>query len=108
MSEFWPRSLFARTACLIAGALAFFSLIAWVAIVWTTLIPAAEATAHVLAQKVEAAAAAYEAGGPLPEGVETSTAADLPGSRRRFDVSWSLYLSHLRKQLQKDLPDSQV
>jgi two-component system osmolarity sensor histidine kinase EnvZ len=86
--------------------LAFFSLIAWIAIVWTTLIPAAEATAHVLAQRVEAAAAAYEAGNPLPEGVETTT--DLPESRRRLDVSLSLYLSHLRKQLQNDLPDSQV
>lgn len=108
MSRLWPRSLFARTAWLIAGALAFFSLIAWAALVWTTLIPAAEATARVLAEKAKAGAAAHESGVALPEGVELSNSRALPDSRRRLDVSLSLYLSHLRKQLQADIPGSQV
>jgi two-component system osmolarity sensor histidine kinase EnvZ len=108
VSRLWPRSLFARTAWLIAGALAFFSLIAWMTLVWTALIPAAEATAHVLAQRVEAAATAYESGAPLPQGVEISDVGTSPETRRRLDVSLSLYLSHLRRQLRADLPTSEI
>jgi len=101
-------SLFARTAWLIAGALAFFSSIAWAVVVWTTLIPAAEATSRVLAQRTRAAVTAYQTGAAFPEGVEVSTDPNPPEHRRRWESTLSLYLSHLRAQLQKDLPGSQV
>jgi len=103
-----PRSLFARTALLITCALAFFSLIAWAALVWTTLIPAAEVTAHVLAQRAVLAASLYKSGMPLPEGVEVRGDTEFPQGRRRGEFSLSLYLNHLRKQLQEDMPGSQV
>lgn len=108
MTVFRPRSLFASTALLITCALAFFSLIAWIAIVWTTLIPAAEATAHVLAQRAKLALTAYQAGEPLPEGVEISSDGNFPQNRRRLEFSLSLYLMHLRKQIQQDLTGSEV
>ena len=108
MSVSRPRSLFASTFLLITCALAFFSLIAWSAFVWTTVIPAAEATAHVLAQRATLALTAYRAGTPLPEGVEVSSDANFPQSRRRLEFSLSLYLVHLRKQIKEDLPGSEV
>ena len=108
MSRWWPRSLFGRTALLITCALAFFSCIAWASLVWTTLIPAAEVTAHVLAEKVTLAAASYRSGMPLPDGVQVRDAASLPQSRRRAEFSFSLYLNRLRKQLQADIPGSRV
>jgi two-component system, OmpR family, osmolarity sensor histidine kinase EnvZ len=104
----WPRSLFACTALLIAGTLTFFSLMAWSAIVWTTIIPAAEATAHVLAQRTVQAAAAYKSGTQLPEGVEVSAASGLPQVHGRADSSQTLYLRHLRRELQTDLPGSRI
>jgi two-component system osmolarity sensor histidine kinase EnvZ len=109
VSRSWPRSLFARTALLITCALVFFSFIAWAALVWTTLIPAAEVTAHVLAQRATLAAASYKAGMPLPDGVQVvRDEASFPQARRRAEFSLSLYLNHLRKQLQADIPGSRV
>jgi two-component system, OmpR family, osmolarity sensor histidine kinase EnvZ len=107
MSRVWPDSLLARTALLIGGTLIFFGVSAWLAIVWTTMIPAADVTAQVLAQRVTAAQEAYQAGRPLPEGVELAPAAVLPDSHHR-DVSLSLYLSRLCKHLEASLPASEV
>src|ERR1700724_3603975 len=78
------------------------------ALVWTTIIPAAEVTAHVLAQKAALAVASYQGGLPLPDGVQVRDEASLPQSRRRMGLSLSLYLSHLRKQLEADMPGSRV
>jgi two-component system osmolarity sensor histidine kinase EnvZ len=103
----WPGGLFARTALLIAGALAF-SFIAWAAIVWTTIIPAAEATAHVLAERTLLAAGSYKAGVPLPEGVEVSANATPPERHGLVDSPRSLYLNRLRRQLQTEMPGSTV
>jgi two-component system osmolarity sensor histidine kinase EnvZ len=93
---------------LLTCALAFFSLIAWAALVWTTLIPAAEVTAHVLAQRAALAATLYKTGMPLPDGVQVRDGASFPQGDRRGQFSLSLYLNHLRKQLQDDLPGSRV
>jgi two-component system osmolarity sensor histidine kinase EnvZ len=93
---------------LIAATVAFFSLICWAAIVWTTIIPAAEATAHVLAQRATAAIAAYKSGAPLPQDIEFRSAPPASESRWMHEFSFSLYLNHLRTQLRRDLPGSQV
>jgi two-component system osmolarity sensor histidine kinase EnvZ len=93
---------------LITCALTFFSIIAWAALVWTTLIPAAEVTAHVLAQRATLAATLYKSGMPLPDGVQVRDDASLPEGHRRREFSLSLYLNRLRKQLQDDLPGSRV
>jgi len=63
-----PRSLFARTAILIACTLLAFSLIAWQAVLWTALVPSADLAAAMLTQRAAQAAAARQAGIPLPEG----------------------------------------
>jgi two-component system osmolarity sensor histidine kinase EnvZ len=93
---------------LITCALAFFSLIAWMALVWTTLIPAADATARILAERTRSAIAAYRTGVPLPEGVDVIDIGREPDIHRRPEYSLSLYLNHLRKQLQADVPGSEV
>jgi two-component system osmolarity sensor histidine kinase EnvZ len=108
VSRFWPRGLFARTAMLITCALVFFSLIAWAALVWTTLIPAAEVTAHVLSQKAALAAQSYTSGMPLPDGVQVRDDASIPQRLRREGFSLRLYLNRLRSQLQADMPGSRV
>jgi len=108
MSRWWPRSLFARTALLIAATVVLFSLICWAAIVWTTIIPAAEATAHVLAQRANTAIIASRSGAHLPQNVEIRTSEPAPEDRQRREFSFSLYLNHLRAQLQTDLPGSQI
>ena len=108
VTRWWPGSLFARTALLIAGTLAFFSLITWAGIVWTTMIPAAEVTAHVLAQRATAAVTAYQAGTALPEGVELGALPRVPERRQHRELFVSLYLTHLRNRLQTDLPGSEV
>lgn len=108
MSPRWPQSLFARTALLIASTLAAFSLIAWAATVWTTVIPAAEATAHVLAERTDAAVAAYRSGAPLPDGVTVARTLAARESRLLPGFAFSFYLINVRRQLQADLNGSEV
>jgi two-component system osmolarity sensor histidine kinase EnvZ len=103
----WPRTLFGRTALLIGCALAFFSMIAWAVMVWTTIIPAAETTGHLLAQRTLQAAKLYRAGMPLPEGVQVSADASAPPAKQRVDSS-SLYLKRLRGQIQQEIPEATV
>jgi two-component system, OmpR family, osmolarity sensor histidine kinase EnvZ len=102
------RSLFARTAILIAGTLAAFVVIAWAAIAWSTVIPAAEMSGHVLAQRALAAMAAYRAGTPVPPDVEVEPASADPQRGHSLDFPHSLYLTHLRKQLQSELPGAEI
>ena len=73
----FPQSLFARTALLIAATLAVFSVIAWQAIVWTTLVPAAQLATTVLTQRANEAIAARRSGQPLPESTRFEAAAPL-------------------------------
>jgi hypothetical protein len=53
-----PRSLFARTALLIAVTILVFAVISWQAIIWTALVPSAEAAASLLTERAHAALAA--------------------------------------------------
>jgi two-component system osmolarity sensor histidine kinase EnvZ len=94
-----PRSLFARTALLIACTLLAFSIIAWQAIVWTTLVPSAELASAMLTQRAAQAFTARRAGVRLPEGARFElTASETP--RPRF-VSLALrtYLEAVRVKL---------
>jgi two-component system, OmpR family, osmolarity sensor histidine kinase EnvZ len=102
------RSLFARTAWLIAGTLAVFALIAWAAIAWTTVIPAADMTGHMLAQKADAAIRAFHDGAAVPSDVDVRPLSPGPPRIRPLDAPYSLYLVHLRKGLIAELPDEQV
>jgi two-component system osmolarity sensor histidine kinase EnvZ len=92
---------------LIASSLGAFSLIAWAAIVWTTLIPGARATAHVLAQRAQSAITALRDGAPLPEGI-TAISGPRPQTRRLPAFGFSFYLLNLRHQLEADLPGSDI
>ncbi len=72
------------------------------------MIPAAEVTAHVLAQRATAAVTAYQTNLPLPEGVEIASPPNVP-EIRTFPIGYfSLYLDRLRRQLQADLPLSTI
>ncbi len=102
------RSLFARTAWLIAGTLAVFALISWAALAWSTVIPAADMTGHVLSQKADAAITAYHEGAALPSDVEIRPLSPGPPRIRPLDAPYSLYLTHLRKGLSAELPNEQV
>jgi len=102
------RSFFARTAILIASTLAAFAFIAWAAISWSTFIPAAEMTGHVLAQRAVTAITAYTAGAPVPNDVEVEPASADPQQGRSRDFPYSFYLIHLRKQLQTELPGAEI
>jgi two-component system, OmpR family, osmolarity sensor histidine kinase EnvZ len=108
MSRWWPATLFGRTALLIASTLAIFTLLAWAAIVWTTVIPAARATADFLALRSHTAVASYKNGTPLPEGV-TVVAGPPPSRVRRPSVfALSFYMINLRAKLRADLPGAEV
>lgn len=100
-------SFFARTALLIAVTLSVFSVIAWAAIAWSTIIPGAELAGHVIAQRADAATTAYLAHTTIPPDVEVEPATASPPRIRPLDV-YSLYFSHLRKQLRAELPRAQV
>ena len=56
-----PRSLFGRTALLIAVTIAVFAVISWQAIIWTALVPSAEAAASLLTERAHAALSAIHA-----------------------------------------------
>jgi len=73
-----PKSLFARTALLIATAILVFALIAWQAILWTAVVPAAEGEAALLTQRANEAIVARSTRQPLPEGVRFESGAPSP------------------------------
>jgi two-component system osmolarity sensor histidine kinase EnvZ len=104
----WPRTLFARTALLIASTLAAFSLVAWAAIIWTTVIPGARTTADLLAQRANSAIAAYGSGAALPDGVILSEDSPAMARARGSGFLFSFYLINLRARLKQDLPGAQV
>jgi two-component system osmolarity sensor histidine kinase EnvZ len=102
-----PQTLFGRTAVLIAVALCAFSVIAWQAIIWTSLVPAAQGTVQQLAAKARVALAAHDAKTPLP--VDTrfeSGPAPTPRLIRGF--AFSAYVESVRTQLQRELQSPEV
>jgi two-component system osmolarity sensor histidine kinase EnvZ len=106
----FPQSLFARTALLIACTLAVFSIIAWQAIVWTTLLPAAQLATTVLTQRANEAIAARRTGQPLPESTRFETTAPLIMEPRYAGVAVRTYVETVRAKLQANLdaPEARI
>jgi two-component system osmolarity sensor histidine kinase EnvZ len=94
-----PRSLFARTALLIACTLLAFSVIAWQAIVWTTLVPSAELASAMLTQRAAQAITARRAGARLPEGARFEAAAPDTAPPRVPGLALRTYMEAVRVKL---------
>jgi two-component system, OmpR family, osmolarity sensor histidine kinase EnvZ len=94
-----PRSLFARTALLIACTLLAFSVIAWQAIVWTTLVPSAELAGAMLTQRTAQAIAARRAGAPLPDGARFESTAPDRVPPRFATLALRTYMEAVRAKL---------
>ena len=106
---FLPRSLFARTALLIAVTIFVFGVIAWQAIIWTALVPTADAAASLLTERAHEALAARSSGGALPEGARFESRR--PGLREaalRRDSPCALTWSECGARLATNLNSSDV
>jgi two-component system, OmpR family, osmolarity sensor histidine kinase EnvZ len=104
----WPRTLFERTAVLIASTLLAFSVVAWQAIIWTAVVPAAELAVHVLTQRAEEAVAARRAGSPPPADsrFDSGEAPATPRFRRNF--AFNAYVETIRSGLKTSLDSPDV
>ena len=103
-----PQSLFARTALLIGGTIVVFSIIAWQAIVWTAIEPAAELAAPLLTQRAQAAIAARHAGQPPPEGTRFETVVPARMELRFRGFAFQAYVETIRTKLQANLHASDI
>jgi two-component system osmolarity sensor histidine kinase EnvZ len=108
-----PGSLFARTALLIAVTLFVFGVIAWQAIIWTALVPTADAAASLLTERAHEAIAARRSGGPLPEGTRfesgASASADTVSTKPRHPgLAMRTYMERVRSGLAANLNSSDV
>lgn len=103
-----PQSLFARTALLIATTILVFALIAWQAIIWTAVVPAAEAAAALLTQRANEATAARSTRQPLPEGVRFESGAPTPMEPRYGGLAVRTYMMRVRARLQANLDASEA
>lgn len=106
----WPQTLFGRTAALIASTLLGFSLIAWQAVVWSLIVPAADLTAEVLQQHAQAALAARREGRTTPPETRFEAAAPPVTPRRVGGYAYAVYVETVRHNLQAALhsPDVRV
>ncbi|HEX4378335.1 MAG TPA: ATP-binding protein [Steroidobacteraceae bacterium] len=103
-----PRSLFGRTACLIAFTLLVYSIIVWQAVMWAVVVPTADLTADVLVQRAVIADSARRAGLPPPPEVAWS-AQEPPDTLSRFrGFAYGVYLERLRSQLRSRLNAADV
>jgi two-component system osmolarity sensor histidine kinase EnvZ len=105
---FVPRSLFARTALLIAVTLFAFGLIAWQAIIWTALVPTADAAASLLTERTHQAIAARLSGGPLPEGARFESGDYVSTKPRHAGLAMRTYMERVRSGLAAHLNASDV
>jgi two-component system osmolarity sensor histidine kinase EnvZ len=106
--KWWPRSLFGRTAVLIASTLLVFSIVAWQAMILTVVLPAAQLTVHVLTQRAQAAVAARRTGQAMP--LETRFESQGPASAApRFrGFAYGAYVETIRQDLATALHSSDV
>ncbi len=98
-----PQSLFARAALLIGGTIGAFAIIAWQAIIWTTIEPAAELAAPLLTQRAQAAIAARRVGQPPPEGTRFETKAPTTREPRLRGYVFRAYVDTICAKLQTSL-----
>jgi two-component system osmolarity sensor histidine kinase EnvZ len=103
-----PRSLFARTALLIAVTILVFAVISWQAIIWTALVPTAEAAASLLTERAHAALAAQRNGGPLPEGARFESAGWVSMKPGYAGLAMRTYIERVRRRLAVNLDSSDV
>jgi two-component system osmolarity sensor histidine kinase EnvZ len=103
-----PRSLFGRTALLIAVTIAVFAVISWQAIIWTALVPSAEAAASLLTERAHAALAAQRSGGPLPEGARFESGGWVPMKPRYAGLALRTYMERVRSRVAANLDASEV
>jgi two-component system, OmpR family, osmolarity sensor histidine kinase EnvZ len=103
-----PRSLFARTALLIAVTILVFAVISWQAIIWTALVPSAEAAASLLTERAHAALAAQRNGGPLPEGARFESAGWVSMKPGYAGLAMRTYIERVRRRLAVNLDSSDV
>jgi two-component system osmolarity sensor histidine kinase EnvZ len=103
-----PRSLFARTALLIAVTIFIFGVIAWQAIIWTALVPTAEAAASLLTERAQQAIAAHRSGAPLPEGARFETGESVSMKPRYAGLAMRTYMQRVRSRLAANLNASDV
>src|SRR6266700_4176447 len=104
----WSQSLFGRTALLIAGALLLFSIIAWQAMAWTVVVPAAQATAHVLTERAQAALAARDEGRPLPPDTRFEQSDPPHTTLHLRGVAYAHYVDAIRRDLSSSLESPDV
>jgi two-component system osmolarity sensor histidine kinase EnvZ len=103
-----PEGLFARTALLIACTVLVFSVIAWQAIIWTTIVPAAELATSVLTQRANAAIDARRAAQPLPQGTRFEVIAPPTMDSRFHGFAFRAYVETIRAKLQSGLDSPEV
>ena len=103
-----PRSLFARTALLIAITIVVFAVVSWQAIIWTALVPTAEAAASLLTERAHAALAAQRSGGPLPEGARFESGEWMSMKPRYAGLAMRTYMERVRSRLAANLDSSDV
>jgi two-component system, OmpR family, osmolarity sensor histidine kinase EnvZ len=103
-----PSSLFARTALLIAVTIVVFAVISWQAIIWTALVPTAEAAASLLTERAHAALAAQRSGEPLPEGVRFAAGGWVSANPRNPGLAMRTYMERVRSRLAANLGSSEV
>lgn len=91
-----------------AATLSAFAVLAWQATMWTVVVPAADLSANILAQRANAAVAAYRSDVPMPDGARLETS-EPPEHERGFrGFAFGVYLTNVRRALQQSLPDSRV
>lgn len=103
-----PRSLFSRTALLIAGTLVAFSLIVWQAVMWSVVVPTADLTAEVLVARASDALNSLRAGHLLPEGATLSAGMPSDDMPRLPFLAYSIYLRRVRLTVQTRLHATRV
>jgi two-component system osmolarity sensor histidine kinase EnvZ len=92
---------------LIACALLVFSVLAWQAVVWSLVVPAADLTAEVLQQRARSALAARREGRTLPPETRFETSA--PQEPRRWgNYAYAVYVDAVRRDLGAALQASDV
>jgi two-component system osmolarity sensor histidine kinase EnvZ len=88
---------------LIAGTILLFSIVAWQAIVWTAIDPAAELAATLLTQRAIAAIAARGAGAVPPEGTRFETVAPAVMEPWLRGFAFRAYVDAIRSKLRENL-----
>jgi two-component system osmolarity sensor histidine kinase EnvZ len=97
-----------RTAILIGGTILVFSIVAWQAIVWTTIEPAAELAAPLLTQRAQAAISARRVGQPSPAGTRFASEAPAATELRLPGFAFRVYVETIRTKLQANLRASEI